>query len=634
VFPADISEDAVTSLSPTAVDEQSSPGHAGPPRDVRRRRRGWIVAGCVLAVILAVVGVVAAWLGIRAFEVRGEIADAQALVPEIIASAAGFDFVAVEAQFEEVASHTAKAAELTSDSTWHAAEALPLVGQMFSTTGELAKLTNEAVLAVEPLARIAPEFEPSKLAPQNGAIPLGPLTTAAPVVQTALVDTALLQERLAAVDLSGAPSEIVGAQAQLGEVIASLSEALGAADTVLQVAPRMLGAAGPQTYVMMFQNNAEARSLGGTALSLMELRLDQGRIELVRALPAGWGNFDQTPDEPIIPAPEGFAQFAPGEFGTYIPNATLRPSFVSAAQIVQANWLREFGYSPDAVIGADVVGLSYLLRATGPVTTTTGHTVDASNLVPVLLNGVLQEFNTGDVRRDNELQDVVYADVVAQTFARATSGDLDVTELFSAVMQAAGEHRLLVWSAHEDLEAVFVEAGADAGIPDSDGETDRFGFYINDNVGSKLNYYLATAVDVASGQCKPTGTATRRLTLTLTSTLPPDAVVNLSPSVTGNFESEQLAPGVQRIKVYAYAPTNGSIVAASVNGTAVPLDGFSDDGHQVQFFWVSVDPGASVALAVDLETGSPSGTPLDVRVTPGVNATVQTDSELDCTAAP
>ncbi len=124
--------------------------------------------------------------------------------------------------------------------------------------------------------------------------------------------------------------------------------------------------------------------------------------------------------------------------------------------------------------------------------------MDSTNVVSVLFNEVLQQYNTGDVVRDNRLQDEVYADVVAQTFARATGGQLDVQQLISAFTQAAGEHRLLVWSAHEDLQAVFVDAGVDAGVPDSDTETDRFGFYINDNVGSKLNYYLATAVDVAT----------------------------------------------------------------------------------------------------------------------------------------
>jgi len=625
----------VSSLLPSTADEQAAPGQAASPRpDARRSRRPWLIAAWIVIPIIALACAIAAWFGSRALQINNELESAQALIPKVVASAVEFDFAGVEEHFDNVASHTEKAVELTSDPIWRAAEGAPFVGDLVRTTSELTALTDDAVVALEPLVRIAPGLEPSKLAPQGGAIPLGPLTAAAPVVQMVMADVALLQERLARLELSGTSSVLAGVHSQLAGAFTRISAALDVADTALQVAPRMLGAQGPQTYVVVFQNNAEARSLGGTALSFMELRFDQGRIELVRALPAGWGNFDLTLDEPIIPAPAGFAQFAPGEFGTYITNATLRPNFVSAAQIVQANWQREFGYSPDAVLGADVVALSYLLRSTGPVTTTSGLTVDSTNVVSVLLNEVLQQYNTGDVVRDNRLQDEVYADVVAQTFARATGGQLDVQQLISAFTQAAGEHRLLVWSAHEDLQALFVDAGVDAGVPDSDTETDRFGFYLNDNVGSKLNYYLATAVDVATEQCEPAAPSVRQLTLTLTSTLPPEEVGNLSPSITGAYQDEGIAPGVQRVKVYAYSPTNGRILAASINGTPISVDGFSDDGHQVQFFWVSVDPGASVALSLDLETDAPSGTPIDVRVTPGVNPTARTDSEVDCSAEP
>ena len=242
--------------------------------------------------------------------VKDELQAAQALIPQVTQSAVATDFAAVDSQLNEIAAHTSRAVTLTDDPLWQVAGKVPWVGTSVQAVTDIAAITNDAIAAARPVVATAPTLMPANLVPVDGAIPLAPLVAAAPVVHTAASEFDKLTARLAAVETDGAVDVVVGAQTKLVDAFGKIDGALSTADTVLAVAPQMLGAESPQTYVIMFQNNAELRSLGGTALSFAEVRADQGSIELVRAVPAGFGNFHLT-GLPIIPEPAGLRRIRP-----------------------------------------------------------------------------------------------------------------------------------------------------------------------------------------------------------------------------------------------------------------------------------------------------------------------------------
>lgn len=580
-----------------------------------RRRRGWLIAGAVVGT-LVVLGGAAAWVAwqvyARATDVRAELVAAQQLLPDVTQSAAALDFDAASASLAEAAAHTASAVALTDDPLWHVAAGVPLVGGNIAAVDELAKITDEALRAAQPLIAAGPTLLPANFAPVDGAIPIQPLRDAQPVVRAASTAIDALDARLSAVDTSGVIEQIASAKVTLVDALGSVKNLLDTADTALSIAPQMLGADTPQIYVVMFLNNAELRSLGGTALSFAELRVDAGRIELVQAMPAGFGNFAIT--EPVVPVPEGFADFAPGQFGTFITNAGIRPSMQSAAEVVSANWQREFGRLPDAVVSMDVVALSYVLGATGAVEAG-GWTIDQSNAVDVLLNEVLNAFDTGNLRIDNARQDAVYAAFVDQTFARITAGTFDMSAMIDAIGRAAGERRILAWSSQPGVNEELAQAGMELEIPDRRGDDAVVGLYINDYVGSKLNYYLDTAVML--DPCRPEGGASA--TLTLTSTLPADSVEDINPAVLGAYAQSGTAPGVQRLRVFAYAPTGSTVTAASIDGAAIDITPYSDAGHPVQVFELDLKPGTTQQITIEVTT--PEGASSVVaELTPTVRA--------------
>ncbi|WP_345801885.1 DUF4012 domain-containing protein [Microbacterium sp. AZCO] len=595
-----------------------------------RRRRGVVVTAWVLGILipLAIISGAGAWLASKVLTVRDELTAAQQGATQVPALVGSMDLAGARTLFSDAKEHTAAAVEAANDPLWNIAEHLPLLGVNLVAARELTEATDDLLIGLTPLVDATQGLDPASLL-KDGAISVTPFVDLAPAVHTALVSVQDATTRIEAIETSGTLSQLSGGKALLQSALAKLVSPLELADQVVPIVPTILGANGSQHYVVMFQNNAEARSLGGTALFFAEVTLDSGRITLDRVIPAGGGNF-LNDEKSVIPAPAGFEEFAPLVFGRFIANATSRPSFASAAEIVMGNWAREYGWQPNGVISVDAVMLSYLMRATGDVPLPDGTVIGPGNVTATLLNTVLQTYNSGNVERDNLAQDAVYGAALAAVFSKLSTGGFDPVQLLNATLQGLNERRLFYWSADPTIATALTAVGADGGIPDSDATTDRVGLYLNDNVGSKLSFYLTSALETSTAQCGSDGNLVHRLKLSLMNTLPADAAKGLSPSILGQYKPEKLAPGVERLMIYAYAPTNGRVLSASVDGTPITVDSYNDDGHPVQLLRFPIPPGATSVVTIDVETTGAEGRTLETIVTPGVTPTVHAEGTLDC----
>jgi hypothetical protein len=168
----------------------------------------------------------------------------------------------------------------------------------------------------------------------------------------------------------------------------------------------------------------------------------------------------------------------------------------------------------------------------------------------------------------------------------------------------------------------------------SDAKTDRVGVYLNDNVGSKLNFYLKQSVQLGQAKCRADARANYQVKVTLTNTLPQAAVKGLSPSVLGNYKAEKLQPGVQRMIVLLYAPPGSEIQRVIVDGAPVTLEPQHDTDYPVGKVIVSVRPGASASVTYDVVAAKAGTKKLEALTTPMVNATTITTAPLDCAAVP
>ena len=598
------------------------------PRRFHRRWWFWVVVGVGVLLVASVVS--ASWIATRAQQARAELESAQSLVPQLKAEAVKLDAAGATRTLGVITTHTKRAVALTSDPIWRLAEGVPFAGANLIAVRQLTAVTDSLMTEVaKPLVGVAAKINPASFAPKNGAIDIKPLTEAIPAVSRASAGLKSAVARVTAIDTSATISQVVAAKAKLSRLLASVEPVVATLNSILPLLPPALGSDVPRTYVLMFQNNAEARALGGTALSFATIKVDKGRIALGATIPAGFSNFARY-SSPVIPLPDGTEQLYDGGLGTFIANVTVRPSFTTAAKITQEMWKRQFGYAVDGILSIDPVALGYILRATAPISLPTGDSLTSENLVPLLLNTVYQRDYTGNETADNVQHSKVYSEAVGATFAALTGGRLDAKKLVAALMQGWNEHRLLYWSSHTDEQVKLAEIGLNGELPVSDSKTDRVGVYFQDNVGSKMNFYLHQAVRLAQATCGLDGRQNYRVSVDLTNGIQPGAVKTLSPSITGEFKQEKLRPGVQRMIVMLYAPPGSQISGASVNGKPVALEGLHDTSYPVGKIIVSVDPGATATLTYDVVAAKPGKRALEALVTPMVNATSVTTAALDC----
>ena len=610
-------------------DEMSDNDRSTAVRATRRRAGLWSVVWRIVAFAVVVAVAAIAWVAVRALQAKSELEAAEVLLGELKSQALVFDVYGAQAALEKIAVHTDAAMELTSDPVWRVGEYVPFAGANLTAFRELAAVTGGVVeRVIAPLLDAAKGITPATLAPTAGVIDLGPVIAASPAIEAASDGAADALRDVQAIDVSGVLEPLVEARNRTVGLLNDIAPVLTKLGATVPLMPAMLGAEGARTYVVMFQNPAEARALGGAALSFAVLRVDSGRIDLDTTAAAAL-DF-RVSNEPVVPTPEGTAEVYGGTFARFIANATVRPSFSSAAEITREIWFRHFGYWIDGVISIDPVALSYVVGATDPITLSTGDVLTRETLVPLLLNEVYQRYNSADLTANNVAQDAVYGEAVSAMFTRLTSDLLDPGPLLEALILGWQEHRLLYWSAHSDEQAQLAGLGLHGEFPVSDAATDRVGVYFQDNVGAKLNFYLKQTVHLAKNSCRADGRESYRVAVDLHNGIDPAAASTLAPAIVGNSVMEGVGIGFQRMIVMLYAPPGSTIVARAVDGTAIGMDALHDTTYPVSRIVVTIPPGGVTTASFDIVAAAPGSRALEALVTPMVNPTTVLDEVLDC----
>ena len=145
----------------------------------------------------------------------------------------------------------------------------------------------------------------------------------------------------------------------------------------------MLGADEPRDYLVLVQNTAEMRTLGGNPGSLLMLTLDNGRMEITQS--ASEQDLNSGREQSILPLTQTTEALYTDRVGRYIQDTTMTPDFSQTAQLARAFWSETLGDPGDAVLAIDPVLLSYMLKATGPVELADGTTLTSDNVVKQLL---------------------------------------------------------------------------------------------------------------------------------------------------------------------------------------------------------------------------------------------------------
>ncbi|MCI9858197.1 DUF4012 domain-containing protein [Microbacterium proteolyticum] len=574
----------------------------------------WVV-GTLLVVGVAIAG----WVGVRGALAYQHLSAIRAMAP-----AAAATIVADPAQatvaLDQLAAEAKAAHDLTGDPVWSLAELTPWVGPQLAAFGTIAsssdRLFGDSML---PLATAAQNVALDGLRPHDGRLDttaLSTLTLPAASASIAAADAAADIDRIDPTPLVGVVASAVD---QARETFASAASGVDALRRATELLPSMLGEDGPRTYLLLVQNNAEWRSLGGVSGTAIELKAVNGTISLVGTESAT--SLSRGITAPVTELPADIQKIYGTRPARYFHNLTQIPSFPVDGRLAREMYRQQTGREVDGVMAVDPVVLSYILEATGPVTLPSGDSLTPQNAVPLLLKDVYQRYS------DPAAQDAFFADASGSVFEVLLNGQGSTPGLITALARGVDERRVLIWAASPAEQSV-IEGTALAGeLPQSDEQTARFGVYLNDGTGSKMSFYVKPTVALTWGRC---GAVDRQLTMTmsLTNTAPADAAKTLPAYVTGNG-AFGTPPGAATVVSNVYLPQGWKLVSSTTTSvTGIAQATF--EGRQVLTFGSTLGPQATDTVSVTVESSTDPSV-AEALVTPTADASLPPTVRATCT---
>ncbi|WP_159433881.1 DUF4012 domain-containing protein [Cryobacterium flavum] len=589
----------------------SHAAHAAPPKRTRSRTRTRTrtVVGLAVLGLLMVVVAATAWVGIRVLQAKDALEAAVPLASTIKDQVIAGDSDAAGRTAAELADYAQTASSRTSDPVWRTFELLPFLGPNLQVVRELAAVVDDvAQNAVTPLAELAGSFDLTDLKPVDGSIALQPLLDAQAPVAKAHDALARATTNVDAIETGQVLEVVRSAVTRLQTVTVETAGTLDGLNRAVTLLPAMLGANAPRDYILLFQNPAELRSSGGIPGALALLHTDQGAIELTQQ--ATSTSFKQY-QAPVLPLSDEIRSIFGDVTGEFMHDVTMTPDFAQTGALAREMWRLEFGVEANGVLSVDPVALSYLLDATGPITLATGDELNAGNAVQLLLRDVYARYE------EPAQQDAFFAAAAGAVFDAVKSGRADPTKLITALARAGAENRVLVWNADEAEQAVLAGITLSDGRPLSDDQTNRFGLYLNDGTGVKMDLYLYLNMTTAIGQqtCREDRRPQYALEVTLTKTAPSDATTALPGYVTGGG-SFGVPLGSIKTVVSAYGTPELQNLGLTRDSVEVPYHPATDATYPVSTIAIELAPGESTVLRFAWLGPEPFAGDLELRSTP------------------
>ncbi|GER23138.1 hypothetical protein NCCP1664_16340 [Zafaria cholistanensis] len=600
-----------------STPETSSSGTVRKKRRSRRwrqaRRRRILRIVLPIAGVLAVLGVGGALLGQSVLKVKGDLEAGVSLIPELKGQLLEGEGEAAQSSLAQLQQHTSAAARESDGPLWRAAAMLPWAGANFSAVADVAASVDNVVASASPLLTEVDIDNLGGLAPRDGRMDMEALQEMAPALKglSRAVDSAYV--RVERIDERKLLPQLTGPVAQATEMFGELRGPLGAAATSSEILPPMLGAEGKRNYLLLIQNSAEVRATGGIPGALAVIEANNGAIELKEQGSASdLGVF--RPALEMDPAQEAIYSV---RLGSYMQNVNLTPDFPTTAVLAKAMWEKRHPAAQiDGVVAVDVVVLSHLLEATGPVDLSSGALPTATGSLPVRLTGenVVKTLLSSVYAEipSPAAQDEYFAAVAGRVFAALTEGGVDGQKVVEALQRSTAENRVLLWSGQQgeqDLIGQTPLSGAVTGPSALEG----IGVYFNDGTGAKMDYYVKRTAQVQR-RCDADGTPRDAVEVTLTNTAPPNAGQVLPRYVTGGgvFGVKE---GNVRTNVVIYGPAEALVDEAKVDGKAARFGSYFHGGRPVAVLTVNLAPGASTTVTAGFLNSTRDVPPLHITPT-------------------
>jgi UDP-N-acetylmuramyl pentapeptide phosphotransferase/UDP-N-acetylglucosamine-1-phosphate transferase len=543
----------------------------------------WIKVAIAVLMVLLVAAI--APVALVANDVKNLMEAGREAASRGLAAARDGDTIIASASFREAALTFAQAREKLESAPTAGSVAIPFLAPNVEAARALAEIGTDLGNAGE---SVTVAVDPEELQVIDGRLPLDVVERIAPTLRKGADTLAAARRRLDDVRddpyLAGPVREAVDkVHAQLSRADREAQHAAAAAE----LAPALFGGRGTRRYLLVVQNNAEARATGGFIGSYGIITAENGKLdvgELQRT--ASWNNALRELPDPSYTAPDDYraryGQFLPA---TTLQNVNLSPDFPSVGQVLMSLAPQAGVGDVDGVLAVDPFGLAALLQLTGPIWVEGWPTqISADNVVDVTLRDAYAEFERTSERAD------FLGDVAQVTVDAAADGDLGKSASIAEVLGGAAHagHLVLAFARPEE-QALAAELGVAGELarPRSDALA-----VTTSNIGAnKLDYYLNRRIDYRVTLDPETRARSARVDATLEITLENTAPdVGLPETVIGPFRPDYVA-GENRSFLSLYSPLS--------------IDSISVNDHEVSTFAPTKERDRNVYSRID-EIGAKS----------------------------
>ncbi|MGQ0468121.1 MAG: DUF4012 domain-containing protein [Sporichthyaceae bacterium] len=531
-----------------------------------------------------------AWFALDAYGTGNDLKAAKAAASTLRTQVEAGDLDAARVTAVQLTDDLRQARERTSGPMWAIAARIPVVDDTVRTVrGVSWSLDTMATTALPELLTAAADVRNATHRDDEGRVDLAAVGALGPALTTsgAALDRAVAE--IAALPANTLFGEVDAGRADLLTELTAAAQRVHVARSAVQVLPAMLGAEGKRTYLLAYQNNAEARGTGGLAGAFGTLEVHRGRIAL--GVPR--------PERVLIGATatsldlgaEYEHAYEGARTKTQYVNANLSPHFPYAARIWSTMWQQRFGTQVDGVIALDPAVLGYLLAVSGPARLLDGTEVGAHNVVALTQQEAYARFPrlSDDAARRRMLGEIQLA-----VGHRITSPTVDARGLVSAAARGMAERRLLVWSARESEQRILEQFAVAGAIPTT--EAPYVGLSIVNEAGNKLDYYLERALTWRRIGCGP------RREVEVTVQLRNAAPAGLSEFVTARHDSPgyPVASGDHRVVVSYLATAGATLQSATLDGQRTLSTWGRERGHPLIGVDVELPRGRARTLVLKL----------------------------------
>jgi hypothetical protein len=354
----------------------------------------------------------------------------------------------------------------------------------------------------------------------------------------------------------------------------------------------LAGADAPKRYMIAFQNSAEARGTGGILGAFAIVDMNKGAFSVVRT---GSNAVLYSLKDVPVKVPAEFTKLY-GKNPAILQNSNLSPHFPYGAEIWMGLWKKQFGEQLDGVIAVDPSSLSYVLKATGPITLASGEIITSENVVAETLQKAYKRYE-----KDNNARKQYLVDIMNAAASKITSGQFSKVEMAKAIKRGLIENRILLYSrdqaAQKELSTVRL-----GGFLSKD-PNNEYRAVIQNIDASKLDYYLKRSVVVETKSCKNVQQTQVRVKLTNTLKsghgLPAYVLTRADKG-----KPADLVTGQHRFKLFIYGPTNAKLVSVLRENREDGLGGGSTErGRPIYVADVDLAPGESEELLANFAGG-------------------------------